>query len=81
VPIKLVAFFVIGAVVTVFKMVQSLFVKVATDDPGRALASRSASTLGLAREQQSVGTRAVDEIRIRRGLDGCVSAGARAATA
>ena len=71
VPIKLVAFLVIGAVMTVFKMVQSLFIKVAADDPGRALEQVEAPALWeLAREvAQSVGTRAVDEIRITPGTE------------
>jgi hypothetical protein len=71
VPIKLVAFLVIGAVVTVFKMLQSLFIKVAANDPGRTLEQAEAPALwALAREvAQSVGTRPVDEIRITPGTE------------
>ena len=71
VPIKLVALLVLGAVVTVFKMLQSLFIKVAAADPGRTLAPVEAPALWeLARDvAQSVGTRAVDEIRITPGTE------------
>lgn len=71
VPIKLVAILVIGALVTVFKMLQSLFIKVAAQDPGRALEEHEAPALWkLAREvADSVSTRAVDEIRITPGTD------------
>ena len=71
VPIKLVAILVIAALVTAFKMLQSLFIKVAADDPGRALEESEAPALwALAREvAESVGTRAVDEIRVTPGTD------------
>jgi hypothetical protein len=35
IPVNLVAIIGIGAVVTIYKMVQSLFIKVKTEDPGR----------------------------------------------
>ena len=71
VPIKLLLLLVIGAVVTVVKMLQSLFIKVAAGDPGRTLAPAEAPALWqLAREvAQSVGTQAVDEIRITPGTE------------
>ena len=70
-PIRLVAFLAFGAVVTVFKLLQSLFIKVAAYDPGRTLAQDEAPALWeLAREvAQSVGTRAVDEIRVTPGTE------------
>jgi Zn-dependent protease with chaperone function/tetratricopeptide (TPR) repeat protein len=71
VPIRLVVFLVIAAMVTVSKMLQSLFIKVEADDPGRALAQAEAPALWeLAREvARIVGTRAVDEIRITPGTE------------
>ncbi|HEV2765856.1 MAG TPA: tetratricopeptide repeat protein, partial [Pyrinomonadaceae bacterium] len=71
VPVKLVAILVIGALVTVFQMVRSLFVKREREDPGRALTeSESPGLWTLVREvAASVGTRPVDEIRITPGTD------------
>jgi len=71
VPLKLVGFLVITAGVTTVKMVQSLFIKVATENPGRALEEAEAPALwGLAREvAESVATRPVDEIRITPGTE------------
>jgi tetratricopeptide (TPR) repeat protein len=71
IPIKLVAFLVIGALITLFKMVQSLFITIPPDDRGRALEEPEAPALwALAREvAASVGTRPVDEIRITPGTD------------
>jgi len=71
IPIKIVAFLVIAAVVTVFKMVQSFFIKVESEYPGRALKEAEAPLLWkLARDvAASVGTRPVDEIRITPGTE------------
>jgi Zn-dependent protease with chaperone function len=71
IPIKLVAFLAIAAAVTVFKMIQSLFIKVASEYPGRALEEAEARGLWkLARDvAESVGTRPVDEIRITPGTE------------
>lgn len=71
IPIKLVAVLGIGALVTVFQMVRSLFVKREQEDPGRALEEREAPGLwALAREVAAcVGTRPVDEIRVTPGTD------------
>jgi Zn-dependent protease with chaperone function/tetratricopeptide (TPR) repeat protein len=71
VPLKLVAFLVLAAAVTVFKMAQSLFIKVTTQDPGRTLKEGEAPALWkLAREvAATVGTRPVDEIRVTPGTD------------
>lgn len=71
IPIKLVAIICIGALITVFKMVQSLFIKVESDDPGRSLSEEEAPGLWkmVRSVADSVGTRAVDEIRITPGTD------------
>jgi Zn-dependent protease with chaperone function len=71
VPIKLVLVMVIGALVTAYKLVQSLFVRVESEDPGRSLEQTEAPGLWtLAREvADTVGTRAVDEIRITPGTE------------
>jgi Zn-dependent protease with chaperone function len=71
VPIKLVIVLVIAALVTVFKMVQSLFVRVDEEEPGRSLETIEAPGLWtLAHEvANTVGTRAIDEIRVTPGTD------------
>jgi Zn-dependent protease with chaperone function len=71
VPLKLVAFLVLAALVTIFKMAQSFFIKITAEDPGRTLEEAEAPALWkLAREvAASVGTRPVDEIRITPGTD------------
>lgn len=71
IPIKLVALLVIGSVVTVFQMLRSLFTKREDEEPGRALLEGEAPGLwALVREvAESVGTRAVDEIRVTPGTD------------
>ncbi|HSB08975.1 MAG TPA: M48 family metalloprotease [Blastocatellia bacterium] len=71
IPIKLLLIMVIGAVVTVYKMIRSLFIKIKSEDPGRGLREDEAPDLwALVREvAQTVSTRAVDEIRITPGTD------------
>jgi len=71
IPIKLVALLCIGAVVTVYKMIRTLFVKIESEDPGRSLSYEEAPGLwDLTRAVAgAVGTRSVDEIRITPGTD------------
>ena len=71
IPIKLVMIVVVAAVVTIYKMIRSLFVKIESKDPGRALKPEEAPGLwGLTREvAQAVGTRPIDEIRVTPGCD------------
>jgi tetratricopeptide (TPR) repeat protein len=71
IPIKLALIVVIGAVVTVYKMIRSLFVKIESEDPGRALKPEEAPGLwALTREvAQAVGTRPIDEIRVTPGCE------------
>jgi Zn-dependent protease with chaperone function len=71
VPIKIAAILVIGALVTVFTMIRSLFIRIPDDDPGRCLTEAEAPGLWtLARGVAStLGTRPVDEIRVTPGTE------------
>lgn len=71
IPIKLTALIVICALVTVFQMIRSLFLKQKETDPGRALHEDEAPGLwALTREvAASVKTRPIDEIRVTPGTD------------
>jgi Zn-dependent protease with chaperone function len=71
IPVKLVAFLAIGAAVTIYKMVRSLFIKLQSEDPGRRLKPEEAPALwALTREvAEAVGTRPIDEIRVTPGCD------------
>ena len=71
VPIKLVVILCVGAVVTVYKMIRSLFIKIEREDPGRSLSYEEAPGLwDLARKiADTVNTRPVDEIRVTPGTD------------
>jgi Zn-dependent protease with chaperone function/tetratricopeptide (TPR) repeat protein len=71
IPIKLVALLAIGAILTIYQMIRSLFSRVKQEDPGRALHEYEAPGLWtLARDvAQRVGTRPVDEIRVTPGTD------------
>lgn len=65
-PIKLMAIIGIGGVISIYAMVRSLLIKVNYEDPGRELKEEEAPALfaltrGVA---ATMGTRAVDEIRI-----------------
>jgi len=71
IPIKLIAILDVGAVITSYKMVRSLFIKIEREDPGRALSYEEAPGLwDLTRKvAQVVETRPVDEIRITPGTE------------
>jgi len=72
IPIQLVAILGIGALVTIFAIVRSLFVRIRDeDDPGRAVTEQEAPGLwALAREVAAeVGTRPVDEIWLTPGTE------------
>ncbi|MEW6731495.1 MAG: M48 family metalloprotease [Acidobacteriota bacterium] len=66
IPVKLVAIIGICAIVTVYQMIRSLFIRVKAEDAGRSLQPQEAPGLWtLTREvAESVGTRPIDEIRI-----------------
>jgi Zn-dependent protease with chaperone function len=71
IPIKLVAILVIGAIVTVYKMIHSLFVRVSSEEPGRSLSPEEAPGLwNLTREvAEKLGTRPLDAIRVTPGTE------------
>jgi len=71
IPIQIMAILIIGSLVTIYKMIRTLFVKVEREDPGRSLREDEAPGLwAMAREvSQTVGTRAIDEIRITPGTE------------
>jgi hypothetical protein len=71
IPIRLVLIIGIVTLGTIYKLVQSLFVKIKTEDPGRPLTVDEAPGLwSLTREVAAeIGTRPVDEIRMTIGTD------------
>jgi hypothetical protein len=71
IPIKLLFFIDLGALITSYKMIRSLFLKIEQNDPGRALKVDEAPGLwDLTRKvAETVNTRAVDEIRVTPGTD------------
>ena len=71
IPIKLVLLLAIGALITIFTMIRSLFIKVESEDPGRSLNYDEAPGLWeLTRTvAAAVDTRPVDEIRITPGTE------------
>jgi Zn-dependent protease with chaperone function len=72
IPVKLVVILVLGAVVTLYAIVRSLFVRIRDDeDPGRAISEAEAPGLWkTAREvAAAVGTRSIDEIWLTPGTD------------
>jgi Zn-dependent protease with chaperone function len=71
VPIQLVLTLAVGAVLTVYKMVQSLLLKIEATDPGRTLEEAEAPALWrLTRDvAEKVGTRPIDEIRVTPGTE------------
>jgi Zn-dependent protease with chaperone function len=60
-----------GALITVYKMIKSLFLKVEKEDPGRSLSHDEAPGLWdlTRRVAETVSTRPVDEIRVTPGTD------------
>jgi len=71
IPIRLVAVLGIGALVTSYKMIQSLFIRVDSEDPGRVLELAEAPGLWslTRRVADTVGTRPIDEIRVTPGTE------------
>lgn len=71
VPIKLVLILGIGALITVYKMIRSLFIKIEKEDPGRVLTHAEAPGLWdlTKRVAETINTRPVDEIRVTPGTD------------
>lgn len=71
IPIKLVLILVLGAIVTVYKMIHSLFVRVNNEEPGRGLNPEEAPGLwSLTREvAEKLQTRPLDAIRVVPGTE------------
>lgn len=71
IPVKLIAILGIGAIVTIYKMVQALFVRVDPSQPGRELRCEEAPDFwNLTREVAGkLGTRPLDQIRITPGTE------------
>ncbi len=71
IPIKWLLILIIGALITSYKMIRSLFLKIDQDDPGRPLKVDEAPGLWeLTRSvAETVKTRPVDEIRITPGTE------------
>jgi Zn-dependent protease with chaperone function len=71
IPVKLALIVIVAAAVTIYKMIRSLFVKIESEDPGRALKPEEAPGLwALTREvAHALGTRPIDEIRVTPGCD------------
>ncbi|MCI0586176.1 MAG: M48 family metalloprotease, partial [Planctomycetes bacterium] len=71
IPVKLVFFLVIGALVTLFAILRSLFVRIRDEDPGLPLPEKRAPELWrLVREvAQRVGTSPVDEVWLTPGTE------------
>jgi Zn-dependent protease with chaperone function len=71
IPIRLILILGVGGLITIWKMIQSLLVKIATEDPGRALTREEAPALwGVADEVAAkVGTRPIDDIRVTPGTE------------
>lgn len=71
IPIKLILVLDVGALITSYKMIRSLFIKLEREEPGRALTQDEAPELWALtrRVAETIGTRPVDEIRITPGTD------------
>src|SRR5438132_8699795 len=71
IPIRPVLVLGIGALVTVYQMIRSLFMRQEVEDPGRALLEKEAPGLwALSKDvATTVGTRAVTEIRVMPGTE------------
>jgi tetratricopeptide (TPR) repeat protein len=71
VPVRLVFILGVGALITAYKMLQSLFIRVESVDPGRSLDAAEAPGLWeMTRDvARIVGTSPIDEIRITPGTD------------
>ena len=71
IPIKLVLILVIGAIVTVYKMIHSLFVRVSSQEPGRILSPEEAPGLWILTREvaEKLGTRPLDAIRVAPGTE------------
>ncbi|MFT3780969.1 MAG: M48 family metalloprotease [Nibricoccus sp.] len=71
IPIKLMLLLGFGALATVYSLIKSLFVRVKSEDPGRALTREEAEELWKLTDEvaRTVNTRPIDEIRITTGTE------------
>lgn len=71
IPIKLALVLVVGALITIYSMLKSVFVRVSDEDAGRSLSESEAPGMWrVARDVAAqVGTRPVDDIRVTVGTD------------
>ena len=71
IPLQIAAAVGLGAIVTLYRMVHSLFVRVPSRDPGRCLAAAEAPGLWTLTRSvaDTVGTRAIDDIRVTPGTE------------
>jgi tetratricopeptide (TPR) repeat protein len=71
VPVKLVGILVIGAILTIYKMIHSLFVRVGSEEPGRPLNAEEAPGLWILTREvaENLCTRPLDAIRIVPGTE------------
>lgn len=71
IPIQLMLVLGIGALVTIWSLVKSLFIKIKSEDPGRALTIEEAPELWLLTEDvaRDMNTRPIDEIRLTLGTE------------
>jgi Zn-dependent protease with chaperone function len=71
IPIRLILILGFGGLITIWKMIQSLFIKIPTEDPGRSLSRDEAPALWTVADEVAakVGTRPIDEIRVTPGTD------------
>ncbi len=74
ISLPVVLLLVIGAIMTIWSMLRSLFLRIPTTDPGRPLARDEAEELWRVVEEVAakLKTRPVDEIRVTGGTDLCV---------
>lgn len=70
-PIKLALLLALGAIFTIVAMIKSLFIRVNSEEPGRALQREEAEGLWALTEEvaRTLETRPIDEIRITPGTD------------
>jgi tetratricopeptide (TPR) repeat protein len=71
IPVKLVLFLALGALITIYQIIRSLFVRYEAEDPGRILQQDEAPGLWALSQEvaRTIGTRPVSEIRVTPGTD------------
>lgn len=74
IPIYFTVMLIVGAIVTIWSMIRSLFIRIHQQDPGEPVTRAEATALWQLAEEvaTTLNTRPVDEIRITTGTDLCV---------